>query len=93
MQVKSVHFFPVPIALRIRCRATVEQQRMMYLAGRQAREDALAEQYHEEQLARRVPDDAISNMLGWMGLFSLGLGVRAWPEQRPALAESIDQCP
>ena len=69
MRVLSVQFSPVPVVLRIRCRATPEQQRMMYLAGRQAREDALAKEWREQQAARRVPAWAVEEMhemLGWL---------------------------
>jgi hypothetical protein len=58
MRIRSIEFYPVPVALRVRCRATLEQQRMMYLAGRQANEDQLAERYRREQSARILHAEA-----------------------------------
>jgi hypothetical protein len=87
MRVQSVQFSPVPVALRIKCRATPEQQRMIYLAGRQAKEDALAERYREEQAARRLPEGTM-DMLSW-----LILGGRGWVPQGADLAEAIEHCP
>lgn len=47
MHARTISFTPVPVAFRIACRTTVEQDRKMYLAGRRSWEERLAAQWRE----------------------------------------------
>ena len=45
MEARSVQFDPVPIVLRVHCRCTKEQERAMYLSGRETWQQQLAYAY------------------------------------------------